>query len=109
MGHVIRQNLFSLFILLLYPDLAVCKISNFKSLSVQKAVPEIFAELFSAAPVDENDYLVGKKLDGSRIALPIKYSKLKSSMGVEGEYGKGADRGKFVLIIEPGQSALTGT
>lgn len=71
---------------------------------------ELFPELFTAEPVGgKNVYLMGRKLDGSVIVLPITYSELETAMGVEGEYGEGRIRGKFVLLIAPGQSALSRT
>lgn len=98
----------------------ICKLNNFVSLFKQKLVPilfrgavkgtpiifpELFPKLFTADhQADKSNYLIGTTMHGKQIALPLTYSELESAIAVEAEYGEEGARGKFLLIVAPGQS-----
>ena len=78
-------------------------------MSVVQKVSKLFPQLFTKEPHDINSFLVSSNDYNSVNAVPVTYFELESAMGVEVEYANdydGGTRGKFVLIIAPGQSAL---
>ena len=84
-----------------------CDLFYLNSMStVQQKLPKLFPHIFRKKPRDLNSNLkVNIGIPAN--AVHITYSELESAMGVEAEFemtNEGAIlRGKFVLIIKPGQ------
>ena len=99
--------IFSDGIIIIYPNPAPCEIATFKSLSLSKPLAHLLPGMFSVKTTNKNNYVIGTKPDGKEVTLPMTYFEMETAMGVEAEYGQ--DGGKIVLIIQPGQSALSRT